>query len=141
VLGYDVIAAATPFLPGTFTVKTILRGVFGKGDDVAKNISLSKGKYGEAAQHIEDAQKAGHPNVLEINRGGASGNRADSLQGIPKVPGKQLDEYPPAMFKEGGAGASVRPINPADNMGAGACIGNSCRGLPDGSKVNINVTE
>ncbi|MHA6833682.1 hypothetical protein [Ralstonia pseudosolanacearum] len=30
------------------------------------------------------------------------------------------------MFKEGGAGASVRPISPRDNMSAGACIGNAC---------------
>ncbi|WP_423815646.1 NucA/NucB deoxyribonuclease domain-containing protein [Ralstonia solanacearum species complex bacterium KE056] len=50
-----------------------------------------------------------------------------------------LDEYPPAMFKEGGAGASVRAISPRDNMSAGACIGNACRGLPDGTRVRINV--
>ncbi|WP_318836570.1 NucA/NucB deoxyribonuclease domain-containing protein [Pseudomonas khavaziana] len=52
-----------------------------------------------------------------------------------------LDEYPPAMFKEGGTGASVRPISPKDNMGAGACIGNACRGLPDGEKVRIKVVD
>jgi filamentous hemagglutinin len=28
------------------------------------------------------------------------------LSGLEKVPGKQLDEYPPAMFREGGRGAS-----------------------------------
>jgi len=33
--------------------------------------------------------------------------------------------------------ASVRPVSPSDNMGAGACIGNQCRTLPDGSKVRI----
>ncbi|WP_459155653.1 hypothetical protein [Ralstonia pseudosolanacearum] len=43
------------------------------------------------------------------------------------------------MFKEGGAGASVRAISPRDNMSAGACIGNACRGLPDGTRVRINV--
>jgi hypothetical protein len=46
-------------------------------------------------------------------------------------------EYPPGMFKEGGAGASVRPIEPSDNARAGACIGNACRGLADGTKVRI----
>ncbi len=45
------------------------------------------------------------------------------------------------MFKEGGAGASVRPINPKNNMGAGACIGNACRGLANGKKVKIKVTD
>ena len=51
----------------------------------------------------------------------------------------QLDEYPPAMFREGGQGSSVRPVTPRDNRGAGACIGNQCRGLPDGTRVRIVV--
>ena len=108
---------------------------------VSKEILISRGKYGEAAEHISDAQNAGHPDVLTIDRPGAPGNRKDSIGGLPKVPGKQLDEYPPAMFKEGGTGASVRPISPKDNMGAGACIGNACRGLPDGEKVRIEVVD
>ncbi|MGR3966873.1 filamentous hemagglutinin N-terminal domain-containing protein [Pseudomonas sp. 910_23] len=108
---------------------------------VSKEILISRGKYGEAAEHISDAQNAGHPDVLTIDRPGAPGNRKDSIGGLPKVPGKQLDEYPPAMFKEGGTGASVRPISPKDNMGAGACIGNACRGLPDGEKVRIKVVD
>ena len=108
---------------------------------VSKEILISREKYGEAAEHISDAQNAGHPDVLTIERPGAPGNRKDSIGGLPKVPGKQLDEYPPAMFKEGGAGASVRPISPKDNMGAGACIGNACRGLSDGEKVRIKVVD
>ncbi|HNG58566.1 MAG TPA: RHS repeat-associated core domain-containing protein, partial [Cellvibrionaceae bacterium] len=112
------------------------RAVVGK---VAKDIPISRAKYGEAADHIADAQKAGHPDVLEIARDGASANRGASIGGLSKVPGKQLDEYPPAMFKEGGAGASVRAISPKDNMAAGACIGNACRGLANGEKVRIKV--
>ncbi len=107
----------------------------------AKNIPISRARYGEAAEHIADAQRAGHPDVLTIARSGAPANRNASIGGLPKVPGKQLDEYPPAMFKEGGAGASVRPIKPRDNMAAGACIGNACRGLPDGTKVRIKVVD
>jgi filamentous hemagglutinin len=57
------------------------------------------------------------------------------------VPGKHLDEYPPAMFKEGGAGASVRAIKPRDNLSGGACIGNACRGLPNGTRVRIRVED
>lgn len=53
--------------------------------------------------------------------------------------GKDLDEYPPAMFQEGGAGSSVRPVSPGDKRGAGACIGNQCRGLFDGDQVKIVV--
>ncbi|WP_165373848.1 NucA/NucB deoxyribonuclease domain-containing protein [Sorangium cellulosum] len=70
---------------------------------------------------------------------GAAARRAEALSGYARVPGKQLDEYPPAMFREGGSGASVRPVSPADNMGAGACIGNQCRGIPDGTRIRIIV--
>ena len=105
----------------------------------AKEVTLSRKLHGEAAQHAADAIKAGKPNVLTIDRAGAAANRQASTGALDKVPGKHLDEYPPAMFKEGGAGASVRPINPRDNMSAGACVGNACRGLPDGTRVRINV--
>ncbi|MFL1452788.1 hypothetical protein ACI77O_30945, partial [Pseudomonas tritici] len=33
----------------------------------------------------------------------------------------------------------LTPIFSKDNMGAGACIGNACRGLSDGEKVRIKV--
>ncbi|MDW4812180.1 RHS repeat-associated core domain-containing protein [Shewanella fidelis] len=113
----------------------------GRGPDVAKEIPISRAKYGDAAEHITDAQKAGHPDILTIARDGAGANRKASIGGIPKVQGKQLDEYPPAMFREGGSGASVRPITPRNNMGAGACIGNACRGLSNGDKVRIKVVD
>ena len=106
-----------------------------------KKVQISRSKHPDVADHIADAQKAGKPDILTIDRPGAPGNRAESLAGHEKVPGKHLDEYPPAMFKEGGAGASVRAVDPAQNMGAGACIGNACRGLPEGAKVKIEVTE
>ncbi|MCP5006429.1 MAG: hypothetical protein GY941_21195 [Planctomycetes bacterium] len=108
---------------------------------VSKEIRISRKKYGDATDHIADAQKAGHPSVLTIARDGASSNRKASIGGMPKVPGKQLDEYPPAMFREGGKGASVRAISSKNNMGAGACIGNACRGLANGDKVKIKVVE
>lgn len=106
---------------------------------VAKEITLSRKVHGEAAQHAADAIKAGKPDVLTIDRASAAANRKASTGPVEKVAGKHLDEYPPAMFKEGGAGASVRPINPRDNMSGGACLGNACRGLPDGAQVRIKV--
>lgn len=108
-------------------------------EDFVTDIFVPKSKYPESAGHIEDAINGGKPDVLTIDRAGASGRRSDAIGGYDKVPGKQLDEYPPAMFQEGGSGASVRPISPADNMGVGACIGNQCRSLPDGARVRINV--
>jgi RHS repeat-associated protein len=106
---------------------------------IAKEIRLSRSIHGEAAIHAADAIEAGAPSVLTIDRLGAPANRNASIGALDKVPGMHLDEYPPAMFREGGSGASVRAINPRDNMSAGACIGNACRGLPDGSKVRITV--
>jgi RHS repeat-associated protein len=106
---------------------------------VAKEITLSRSIHGEAAAHAADAIKAGKPSVLTIDRGGAAANRQASTGALDKVTGKHLDEYPPAMFREGGAGASVRPISPRENMSSGACIGNACRGLPDGTRVQIKI--
>jgi len=115
--------------------------ILGEVAPIAKEITLSFKGQGEAAVHAADAIKAGKPDVLTIARDGASANRKAATGGIQKVPGKQLDEYPPAMFKEGGSGASVRAINSSENMSAGACIGNACRGLANGDKVRIKVEE
>lgn len=101
------------------------------------DVYVPSDKYPESAQHIQDAQNNGQPSVLTIDRGGAQGRRAAAMNGQPTVPGRDRDEYPPAMFGEGGAGASVRPISPSDNRGAGSCVGAQCRGLPDGSRVRI----
>ena len=62
-----------------------------------------------------------------------------SLKGIKTKPGKDRDEYPPAMFKEGGAGADVKHIDSCDNRGAGSCMGHQCAKYPNGTKVKIKV--
>lgn len=104
---------------------------------VAKEIKVDYDKHPEAAQHIDDAQAAGHPDVVTVDKPNAKPQRQAATGDVAKVPGKQLDEYPPAFSKEGGKGASVRPISPADNMGAGAAMGNQIRDIPDGAKVRI----
>lgn len=63
------------------------------------------------------------------------------MKGNPTVKGKDRDEYPLAMTKEGGKGSSVRNISPSHNRGAGSCIGAQCRNLPDGSKIKIKIEE
>lgn len=110
-------------------------------------ITISRKKYPESAKHIEDAQKDGKPSILTIDRDGAKKNRKESLRGISTEKGKDRDEYPFAMCKEGGRGASVRLINLSDNRGAGASMGNQCRkppppgGLPNGAKIKIIVVD
>ncbi len=104
---------------------------------VAKTIEISPDRFGEAAVHARDAIQAGRPDVLTIDRAGRNANRTAATGGLEKVPGMHLDEYPPAMFKEGGAGASVRAISPHDNMSMGAYIGFCCRRLPNGARIKI----
>ena len=108
---------------------------------VDADVTVSASRYPESAQHIQDAQAAGQPQVLTADRAGAAARRAEALKGTKPKSGTDRDEYPPAMFKEGGRGASVRNINPSDNRGAGACIGAQCRGLKDGAKVRVTVDD
>ncbi len=113
----------------------------GEANGVARTIEISPDRFGQAAEHMRDAIKAGQPDVLTIDRAGTNANRAAATGGFEKVPGRQLDEYPPAMFKEGGVGASVRAISPHDNMSLGAYIGFCCRRLPNGARIKIRVGE
>ncbi len=102
-------------------------------------LTISKSKYPETAGHIGDAIKAGHPDIVTINRGGASSNRRASLKGVDTRAGKDRDEWPMAVFREGGKGASVRHIDPSDNRGAGSSIGNVLQNLPNGTRVKISI--
>lgn len=106
--------------------------------DLHPILSVRSGDLASAA-HIEDEQAASQPAVLTVGRESAAAGRRASLAGTPSQSGLDRDEYPPAMFREGGKGASVRLISPSDNRGAGACIGAQCRNLPEGSRVRITV--
>ena len=104
-------------------------------------ITLSREKYPESAKHIEDAIKNGQPRKLTINGSGAKSNIKASLKAISKVSGKDLDEYPFAMCKEGGKGTHVRAIKRSDNRGSGSFIGHKLRGLPDGATFEIIIVD
>ncbi|MFE9253187.1 hypothetical protein ACFYMP_30375, partial [Streptomyces sp. NPDC007088] len=120
-----------------------------------KEIKLTAKRWPESAQHIDEAQngtiwrgrvsQAGpaKPDVLTIDRALADDHRADSLRGIAARGADDLDrdEYPPAMFREGGTGASVKYVRSGDNSGAGSSMGNRLRGLPDGARVKITPTD
>lgn len=85
---------------------TTMRSPRGAEAAVAKETQLSRKLHGEAAVHAADAIEAGATLILTIDRAGAAANRKAATGPLDKVPGMQLDEYPPAMFREGGAGAS-----------------------------------
>ena len=103
-------------------------------------VVIDSAKSPQAAAHIKDAQAAGHPSVVTLERGLAKPNRKAALADTPAAPkGMSRDEYPPACCREGGAGSSVRAIRAGDNSSAGAQFGNQVRRLPDGTKVRVKV--
>lgn len=106
-----------------------------------RRVEVSRTKYPESAKHIDDAVDAGHPRALDIYRPGAQGNRRDSMPGNPPKKGYDRDEYPPAMTREGGKGASVRYIDPSDNRGAGSCIRWQCVDLPNGARILLDTVD
>ncbi|WP_222872067.1 putative T7SS-secreted protein [Streptomyces sp. WAC01526] len=113
-------------------------------------VIIDKVKYPETAQHVEEAQSGiswrgderreqQQPSDLTIDRDGASANRKQSLHGIPTRGAEKLDrdEYPPAMFEEGGLGASVKYIDRSDNRGAGSSMKGQLTGLDNGEHVTV----
>jgi RHS repeat-associated protein len=104
-----------------------------------KDVYIDPSKYPASAGHAGDAIAAGKPDVLTVNRPGSADNRADAMSGTKPQPGADRDEYPPAVTKEGGAGASVRPIPAGDNRGAGGSLGQQIKDVPNGGRIKINV--
>lgn len=111
------------------------------GDDGVVDVEIPREKYPDYADHVEGAIANGQPDTLTIDRSNANSNRNASIVGYDKVPGMDLDEYPPAMFAEGGSGASVRPMDPYNNRGAGSTIGGLLRGFDNGQQVRIKFVD
>jgi len=118
--------------------KTSVKQVNGS-EKVAQVIEFPSSKYPETGAHIKEAIEKGKTDICTIDRKGATDRRKQSLAGVPTKKGYDRDEYPMAMCKEGGSGADIKYIKPADNRGAGSFIGNKVDHLPDGSQVKIVV--
>ena len=104
------------------------------------HVQLSSGRYPETTDHIADAIAAGQPSLLHIARDEEEANRAASLADYPPRSGFDRDEYSPAMSREGGAGADVRYIDPSDNRGAGATMGNALEGWCEEQPFRPDIT-
>ncbi|WP_236423027.1 RHS repeat-associated core domain-containing protein, partial [Pseudomonas syringae] len=102
-------------------------------------LRLKRSEYPETFGHIQDAINGGQPYMVTIQRDAAKLNRKTSLKDVKTMKSKDRDEWPMAMFKEGGNGASVRHIDPSDNRGAGSSIGNLLSSLPNGTKIKVEV--
>ncbi|WP_040952190.1 NucA/NucB deoxyribonuclease domain-containing protein [Gorillibacterium massiliense] len=96
-------------------------------------------RYPETGKHIKDAIAAGESAVCTIDRKDADKHREASLRGIPTKKGYDRDEWPMAMCMEGGAGANIEYIHPADNRGAGSWVSNQLEQYPDGTQVEFVV--
>jgi len=131
--------------------RTRLASKVGVKGDYDVELVVDHVKYPESADHIREAQRGQiwtgstyvqgtpKPSVLTIERTNSRKNRRDSLRGIATRPPEERDEYPPAMFKEGGKGASVKYIDGPDNGGSGSVMGSALSGLPKGTRVRIRV--
>jgi len=96
-------------------------------------------QYPEIADHVRDAQAAGESTVCTIDRHGAAERRKESLRGHATAPGKDRDEYPPAVCKEGGTGADVRLVDSGENRAAGAWMEAKMGHWSDGTRVLLVV--
>ena len=118
-----------------------IKNFFSKKDSSStsepKDVYIDPNKHPAAAGHAADAQAGGQPDVLTVDRAGASDRRAAATAGHETQAGTDRDEYPPAVTAEGGRGASVRNIPSSDNRGAGASIGQQIKDVPNGSKIRI----
>jgi hypothetical protein len=103
-------------------------------------VRISARRYPYTADHIVDAIAAGEPRILHLDRAGADANREESLDGIPTRDGYDRDEMPPAVSREGGAGADVRYVPSADNRGAGAAMGEQLEPYCDRQAFRLKVT-
>ena len=96
-------------------------------------------KYPQTAEHIKVAQRIGLPEFVTIDRKEAANRRKESLSNIRKNKIYDRDEWPMAVFAEGGKNANVRYIEPSDNRGAGASISWQMRAYPDGTRIRVRV--
>lgn len=102
-------------------------------------IVLDSKKYQQTAEHIRRAINQGMPSIVTIERKGADDRREESLENTKIRKEYDRDEFPMAMFAEGGAGADVAYIDSKDNQGAGSTIRWQLHGIQDGTRVKIQI--
>ena len=104
--------------------------------DRVVDVGLSGTRYPAVRAHWDRAIAAGWPRTLTINRADAARRRSRLLRGIATAPGKDRDEYPPAMARRTVA-ADVALVDSAQNRGAGAVQGAKLRRWCSGQRFRI----
>lgn len=110
-----------------------------------QSISFSKSKYPNIKRHAERAIAKGWPSVLVLNRAGADARRDRLLRVWDTRPGKDRDEYPPAVGRGRGKGltggssprgwkADVAYVPSSENRSHGSRMGIKLRRFCDGTR-------
>ena len=95
-------------------------------------------RFPESAQHAYDAIKQGFINIGYHDRAGKNDRRRKNLAGHSTAPGKERDEFLPAIIAPiNGMKAHVRLIKDRDNSGAGGSLGQQLRKVPQGAVVVV----
>ena len=132
-------SAGVAALPSV-TAHDVARAAACQSQHNSVHVALSASRYPETTDHIADAIAAGQPSLLHIDRADEDAHRAASLADYPPRAGFDRDEYSPAMSAEGGAGADVRYIDPSDNRGAGAVMGNALEAYCEAQPFRFRIT-
>jgi hypothetical protein len=110
-----------------------------------QNITFSATKYPHIRAHFLRALRKGWPRTLIVNRNHADDRRARLLEGFPSRPGKDRDEYPPAIGRGLGAHltkgidprgwrADVAYVPSHENRSHGSTLGIKLRRFCTGTK-------
>ena len=120
-----------------------------KGSAFDYILKLDSSVYPETAGHIKNAIRKGCPSIVTIDRDDPEAvkkRRNDSLKNKCTKKGKDRDEWPMAMFAEGGTNnncpgnvADVELIGFSDNRGAGKSIQLALANFLDGTKVKFKI--
>jgi RHS repeat-associated protein len=115
-------------------------GAGGGAGAALPELEISASKYPDLAENISNAIEAGHPDVL-THGGDVAANRAAALADVPNIPGLSRDEFPFASSMEGGEGAWVGHIPPAQQNAQGGLISNFLRanGILPGMQYRVVI--
>lgn len=131
--------------PNSWTDALGLKGCYLKeakeGSEYKYILQISEKEYPETARHIKKSIKNGKSDIVTIERTRACERRKDALEGIETKKGLDRDEWPMAMFKEGGAGADIEHISRKDNRGAGSSIRAALSRCGNGDIIKIEIVK
>ncbi|MEV7098153.1 NucA/NucB deoxyribonuclease domain-containing protein [Amycolatopsis sp. NPDC051045] len=134
------------------TARRLAAGAYAAVHDNVTSTAELVGTLDKAVQGDEEASRKVEQTAGDLVGGVANtvndpkGRRKASLRSVRRKLFKDRDEWPRAVFKEGGKGASVRHIGRSDNRGSGAALGNQLRGnkagdyrIDDGTRIRVFV--